>query len=367
MVLHLKCRGYGIGLDLPTTPEIAASRLATLREGLGKRASVQIDGANSPITHLDPYIQHADLEKEADLQLLNTLAERINGMTQEEQRLFSGVLELECTGSLDDAVRMVNGLDRYEIFPKIKTDEDLGRFLVDTSFVTGKFSFPEETRPYLDYAKIGMEQRDTLGGIYTPHGLVRRREDAPVQSETPRSMLLTLTTSEQSYPLVLPASEEQLAHAKRTLGIEEFAQAGIANVEYTAPYLDQLISADGITVEDANEMALCLQRLKTDGEMMKYCAALEVEEPSTFAEAVDIAMDADDYELISDNEREYGRESLRRIGADEELLDTIDGYTDFDRLGRAMMEEDGVRQTGFGLVRRLSKPFPDPEIGQTMG
>lgn len=47
-------------------------------------------------------------------------------------------------------------------------------------------------------------------------------------------------------------------------------------------------------------------------------------------------------------------------------MDTIDGYTDFDRLGRAMMEEDGVRQTGFGLVRRLSKPFPEPEIGQTM-
>ena len=119
-------------------------------------------------------------------------------------------------------------------------------------------------------------------------------------------------------------------------------------------------------MEDANEMALCLQRLKTDGEIMKYCAALEVEEPSTFAGAIDIAMDADDYELVSDNEHEYGREALRRIGADDELLDTIDGYTDFDRLGRAMMEEDGVRQTGFGLVRRLSKPFSEPEIGQTM-
>ena len=76
--------------------------------------------------------------------------------------------------------------------------------------------------------------------------------------------------------------------------------------------------------------------------------------------------DLDDYELVSDNEREYGREALRRIGADDELLDTIDGYTDFDELGRAMMEQDGVRQTGFGLVRRLSKPFPEPEVGQTM-
>ena len=29
-------------------------------------------------------------------------------------------------------------------------------------------------------------------------------------------------------------------------------------------------------------------------------------------------------------------------------------------------KEDGVRQTGYGLIRRLSKPFPEPEIGQTM-
>ena len=367
MVLHLSCRGHGIGLNLPTTPAEAADRLSLLREGLKQTASIQISGVSSPIPNLHPYIEHANLENEADIQKLNLLAERIGGMTQVEQRLFSGALELEGSGSLDDTLHIADDLDRYEIFPKITTDEELGHFLVDTALITGKFSFPETVRPYLDYAKIGMEQRDALGGVYTPHGLVKCREEAPMQVEVPREMLLTLTTSAQSCPLALPASEEQLERAKRTLGIEDFSQAVIANVEYTAPDLEQLIPTDCITVEDANEMALCLQRIKTDGEMMRYCAALEVEEPGTFSETLDIAMDIDDYELISDNEREYGRESLRRIGADDELLDTIDGYTDFDQLGRAMMEEDGVRQTGFGLVRRLSKPFPpEQEIGQTM-
>ena len=60
------------------------------------------------------------------------------------------------------------------------------------------------------------------------------------------------------------------------------------------------------------------------------------------------------------------REALRRLGADDELLDTIDGYMDFDQLGRDMMEEDRVRQTGYGLIRRLSKPFPEPETGIQM-
>ena len=282
--------------------------------------------------------------------------------------LHDAKIRIDCDELPEKAVHVATSLDRYEIFPKIKTDEDLGRFLVDTAFMTGKFSFPDEARPYLDYSKIGAEQRDALGGIYTPHGLVKRREEAPVQEETPKAMLLTLTASEQSYPLVLPASEKQLGQAKESLRIEDFAQAVIASAEYTAPYLNRLIPMDSITVEDANEMAICLQRLKKDGEIMKYCAALEVEEPSTFTEALDMAIDIDDYELISDSEREYGRQALRRMGANDEVLEAIEGCTDFDRLGSEMMDEDGVRQTGFGLVRRLSKPFPPAqEPDQQMG
>ncbi len=40
---------------------------------------------------------------------------------------------------------------------------------------------------------------------------------------------------------------------------------------------------------------------------------------------------------------------------------------DFARLGEDSMTEDGVRRTEYGLVRRLSEPFPpEQEIGQTM-
>lgn len=179
-----------------------------MRGGSNQTAPVQISDVISPISNLCSYIQRADLESAADLQKLNTIAEQINSLTQEEQRLFSGALELECTGNLDDALRIAECLERYEIFPKIKTDADLGRFLVETSTITGKFSFPESARPYLDYAKIGAEQRGTLGGVYTPYGLVKCREEAPVQTETPSTMLMTLTASERSYAELLPILRE---------------------------------------------------------------------------------------------------------------------------------------------------------------
>ena len=103
-----------------------------------------------------------------------------------------------------------------------------------------------------------------------------------------------------------------------------------------------------------------------DGEVTKFCAVLEMEQPGAFAEALNIAMDRDDYELVPEDSEEYGKQVLRRAGADDEIIDTIDGYMDFAQLGTDSLAEDGVRRTEFSLVRRLSTPFPPREIGQTM-
>ncbi len=367
MVLTLTRGGstMRVPLRLPATPaeELEAfERLDTISSNF---RTTRVADVVSPIPDLASYIKNVYFDG-SNYEKLKRLAQRLDQMTEVEQRIFSGALELESAGGLDDVLNIADSLDQYELFPKIATDEDLGRFLVDTSPMTGRFSFPEAVQPYLDYAKIGMEQRNTLGGVYTQYGLVRRQEKAPIQTDAPRTMLLTLTTSEQVCSLVLPASDEQMEAAKRALGVEDFSQAAISRAEYTAPYLERLIPLDCVSVEDANTLALCLRQMSPD-ELMTYRAALEVEDPAVFTEALNIAMDIDDYELVSGSEREYGREALRQMGANDELLDAIEGYTDLDRLGRDMMEEDGVRQTGCGMVRRLSAPFPPEQtIGQTM-
>ena len=281
-------------VTFPTTLTKVQTEMRGLEEFGKSYGVVRSVSGEGPAQLLNGRVQVDDLNTEAGIQRLNQLAEIIDNMSSEKLELLSGALALERAANLDDVLRVTDGLEQYELSPQIRTDEDLGHFLVDTSLVTGKFSFPKETRPYLDYAKIGAEQRGVLGGMYTSIGFIKRREETPVQAEAPRTMLLTLAVSEQSYPLVLPAAETQLEHAKRALGIEDFSHAVINSVEYVAPYLDRLIPTDCISVEDANELARCLHRLKTDGETMKYCAALEVEEPSTFTEALDLAIEIDD-------------------------------------------------------------------------
>lgn len=366
MLLYLECRGRGMALDLPATCNDAARAIRDLTAGFeDELVPIVISGVGGPVPNLYPYIQHTNLTSEADIQRLNRLAERIDRMSAEERGIFSGALGLEGTGGLEDVLHIADNLHQYMVFPQITTDEELGRFLVTTAPITGKFLFPEEVHPYLDYSKIGAAQRDTLGGVYSPYGLVKRREEAPVQEEGPKTIVLTLIALERSDTLALPASAERLAQAKRALEIEDFSQAVIVCVE-CEPQLIRQIPMDGITVEGANEMALCLQQIKMDGETVKYCAILEAEQPGTFAEALSIAKDRDDYEQVPEDMDAYGRQVLRRAGAGEEVIDTIDGYMDFAQLGRDSMAEDGVRRTELGLVRRLSRPFPKPEAGQAM-
>ena len=83
------------------------------------------------------------------------------------------------------------------------------------------------------------------------------------------------------------------------------------------------------------------------------------------SDALRFACNLDDYERITEGTYEYGQSVLRRHGADDELLESMDGYMDFEKLGEDAMVEDGVRETEFGLVRRCSLPFPEQE--QTQG
>ena len=63
-------------------------------------------------------------------------------------------------------------------------------------------------------------------------------------------------------------------------------------------------------------------------------------------------MNLDDYERIPGDTYEYGRTVLRRIGADDELIDTIDGYMDFEKLG-----EDTTAVSSFPCVRTGTKTW----------
>ncbi len=164
-------------------------------EEFGGWAPAYVIGGDGAAKAAASYIERDALFSEGGVQKLNQLAGLVDTMDADAQKVFAGALMVEHARCLDDVLRVAGSLDSYELFPSIKTDEELGHFLVDTGPITGKFAFAEEAKPYLDYAKIGAEQRKLLGGAHTEQGFVKRREVVQTQKETDRpAFVLTLVS-----------------------------------------------------------------------------------------------------------------------------------------------------------------------------
>ncbi len=348
----------------PAEPDIVWPMLRELDEYCASNDPARIAGTSALVPNLTQYISCADVEDAADIRKLNELAELVDGMSSEEQNIFAGALDAESVNGLDDVLRIASNLGQYEFIEGVTSDKELGGWLVEHG--QAGVEFPEAVRPYLDYAGIGGLYYASHGGAYTPNGYVKRRMVEQEQAVEPKSKFsLTLTSPTGSICLDLPAFQDDLEQAKRVLDLDSLDSAAIVDVEIGYPWAD-LLDMDSITLHDAHILAKCVREM-TDWELKVFGAVLEIEAPNSFSDANITAMYLDDYELVEDSEREYGMEALRYAGAGDELLEILDGFTDFDTLGRLEMEQDGVRETSYGPVKRLSAPWPQQtEQGQTM-
>lgn len=351
-----------VRIRFPAEPDIVWPMLRELDEYCAGDEPARIVGDSSPIPNLTQYIRCADVEEAADIRKLNVLAEMVDRMSTEEQRTFSGALDAESVNGLDDVLNIASSLGQYEFLEGITSDKELGGWLVEHG--QAGVDFPEEVRPYLDYAGIGAGYYADHGGAYTPSGYVKRREVIQTQkAEKQPAFALTLASPTSTHCLNLPATDDDLEQAKRALGLDSLDSTVIKGMEIACPWA-HLLPMDSVTLEDANTLAQCVQGM-TAQEQRLFGAVLEVEEPRSFRAAGAIAMDINDYELVTGSEREYGLEALRYAGAGDEILDMLEGFTDFDALGRSEMEADGVRETSFGAVRRLSAPWPEQTAQQS--
>lgn len=362
--LQLTCgdNQEGVRLVFPATPAEIGEAFAWLDEVSRYAGEVQIIGVHSAIPNLGQYIHCADLSHSKDIQSLNTLAERIGAMEKKEQLIFSGALDSESVNGLDDVLRISESLGNYMIIPYVSSDTELGRYVAFVGQIQSDPRFPEAAWPYLDFAKIGAEYYADHGGAYTPNGYVLRKENESVQTQDRKPIFeLYLLHGQIRYRLDLPAEGPRLELAKRSLGIEDFAQAAIYRTIYGMEPMAGILPMDRVSVEDANDLAQMIREM-SETDLLKYLAVLSAEQPEDFPDALRLAQELDDYERIVEGTYEYGQSVLRRIGADDEIIDTIEEYMDFEKPGEDSMLEDGVRQTEYGMVRRRSQPFSSCEM-----
>lgn len=358
-------------LDLPMPLDEIKQQLEALRVKGYPKDGLSVRNAACPIPGIGWHLQPIRIDSDPTLEKLNQLADMIGGMNEAGHYLLFKALRKDYQLDLDYMLRTAahidpGSMDRYEVIPGITTHQALGRWLVEHERLEERV--PETVRPYLDYNAIGIDYCNKHDGELLSTGYTGIRKEVLEQAREEKGIIqLTLATSKTTHDLCLPASNERLEQAKKALDVEDFSQTRICKVEFFETCPDDLIPLDGITVSNANDLAVFIeQMIHCDGDFMKYLAVLSAESPETLTDALRLAMDIDDYELVPEDHAEYGEKVLRRLGVDDKIMETLAGFMDFTGLGKESMETDGVRRTEFGLVRRLSAPFPEPEVGQMM-
>lgn len=365
----------GVFLELPAYPADMGSAYVMLDVISDDPTSTRIVGAVSTVSSIGQYLKDIDINNRFQLKMLNMLAEKIRRLSPEDAQRFAGALDIEATNGLDDIFAISRSLDSYEFYPDVYSERELGVYLAEN----GDIEIDERALPYVDYARVGSEYEANHSGAYVDEGYVVKKEDAPpltVDADRPQIYKLRLystyigDTQPGTYRLSLPASEIRLEKAKEDMRIKDLAECMITEYECTIPYIKDLIPDWGISVEGFNEVAreieLLLQR---DGELLKLCAVLDVERPETLDVAVSIIHNLDNYERFMGSPSDYAYhvlDALEKQGIKE--ISDIKSFMDLDAYGRWRMEADGLRQTGFGKVRRLDEPFPaqDNEMSMQM-
>jgi hypothetical protein len=363
----------GVYLKLPSSP-------AEIREAFSELDAISTDTSTTKITeaisnvyNLGNYLKRVNVEKPDELEKITALAVKLQTMDRDTCLKFEGVLDANSVNGIDDILRLSDMLDEYALLPDAANGSTLGKYLVKNDIVV----FPENVQPYLDYQIIGSEFYADHGGSFCRGGYAVRKDELPKQflkaeseQKQKSTILLRLRVSRGGHQpptdtaLILPATDEALERTKQRLGISEFAEAQIVTVDYVFPYFATMMPQDCITVEDANELAQAIEQMsRADGEMLKCLAALEAERPVTFQAALIIAIDLYDYERVPADKEEYGHMVLARLGADEDIINAIDGFMDYESFGTEWMREDGAVRTEFGQIRRLSTPFETQAMG----
>ena len=143
--------------------------------------------------------------------------------------------------------------------------------------------------------------------------------------------------------LELPASEEELAEARKHLGVSHFGECQITGVSSAIPILERLDYYDQVRL--MNGMAKATQKAQECGQLDVFTAYLETHNDQPIHGLLPAVDHLDCWELSPDTLEEYGRKEFIRHNP---LADK--SHIRFDQYGEDCLRDVGGRITPGGRI-----------------
>lgn len=355
--------GQEAALKLPGPFIESGETLSALEAIRSRDVTTAIISADTSIERLDNILTGMEIDGQ-ELNELEFLARRIGGLCGGERGMLSAALELEKPQSLRDIVNLSCNLHKYELLPDVQDESTMGWRLVKES----KLFVPNSLAECLAYEQMADEYLADHPGMFTDSGFISRKGEALEMVYDGEKLpepycdpdgVITVRLNPKGKPdrvtLTFPASCERIDAALEELGVESFDECYASCTSSIPGLLEHLPNYDGL--ECLNLAAAYLGVSEEQNRL--FMAVMEAEVPGSMFELPEITDALCQYHLLP--EIKTSEDYAHHVLAEDGSRYYVDGFTadfvDFDALGKAMMKEDGVALTSFGIVERYDRPI----------
>ena len=126
------------------------------------------------ISDYDCYVDglYEKLGEYENLDELNYLASKLD---DHDYNHFQAAMQIsDYTGSIKDVINLIDNLDKYEIYPGVESNADLGHYYIEE---LGMMEVPDYLADYIDYEAYGRDVAINEMGQFTDYGYVRDTQE----------------------------------------------------------------------------------------------------------------------------------------------------------------------------------------------
>ena len=312
---------------------------------------------------------------------LNFFAKRVQQLSEKELFALSGIfINEKDQGEFEDGVTMKHlinltyGLEGVVVVDGIKSDEELGEFVIENDLEEFILDMPEEGIKYLNKAEVGKEHRGREGGIYVdgryiatdtysypePYdGFTIPKENYPEYGDgvfmlkiakAPGSDEEAELCEQNGKWISLPMTEDEINAAKDDIGVNSIEECVFYGFKSGMPEIDDEFFGDMKYFDLLNKIALQYSEMNELGRI-KYKAVLQKEEPQTLQRILDLSERIEEYDLsyYCDCKESFAEVYLAYhlpTGFDPEYLDSLP----LARFGERIMEGLNANLTDYGVI-----------------
>lgn len=360
-------------LDLPATPYEMLDALERAGCRSSEEAYYQVE------EYLDFEYLESVISPDCSLNHLNALAEKLSELNDRQSITFEGLLRMEQEKnegqiSIHTLLQLAHNADCCHVVGEARNDSQLGRFYAENDFFEELSDLPDKVFDLLDFDRIGREQRQAEGGVFTRGGYVVQNtelEQIPLPDDPPPkpdyTVLLKVSRGYfndgqddgPSVTIRLPASEEDLDKALEQLNVASWEECGYTCLDCAVPWAREWME-DEEDLGTIQPFAEELDQLQRQGQLSKYKALLLASRCEDLWDALEMA-DSMQSMVFTPSILSSQDAALAKLQTifDADNLNILLRHLDLNGYGNELIAADHEELTPYGLIRQQNgEPIP---------